>query len=59
MGEYKDNFISHDVQGPELLHLERRDLKELGVTKVGHIKRILQAVKDISTHSIGRKLALL
>ncbi|GBM29824.1 Diacylglycerol kinase delta [Araneus ventricosus] len=59
MGEYKDNFISHDVQGPEMLHLERRDLKELGVTKVGHIKRILQAVKDISTHSIGRKLAML
>ncbi|PRD25885.1 UNVERIFIED_CONTAM: Diacylglycerol kinase eta [Trichonephila clavipes] len=59
MGEYKDNFITHDIQGPELLHLERRDLKELGVTKVGHIKRILQAVKDISTHSIGRKLALL
>ncbi|GIY85956.1 hypothetical protein CDAR_559931 [Caerostris darwini] len=59
MAEYKDNFISHDVQGPELLHLERRDLKELGVTKVGHIKRILQAVKDISTHSIGRKLAML
>lgn len=29
MGEYKDNFISHDIQGPELLHLERRDLKVL------------------------------
>ena len=27
MGEYKDSFISHDIQGPELLHLERRDLK--------------------------------
>ncbi|XP_035213113.1 diacylglycerol kinase delta-like, partial [Stegodyphus dumicola] len=59
MGEYKDSFISHDIQGPELLHLERRDLKELGVTKVGHIKRLLQAIKDITSHSIGRKLALL
>ncbi|KAG8197143.1 hypothetical protein JTE90_011305 [Oedothorax gibbosus] len=59
MGEYRENFVSHDVQGPELLHLERRDLKELGVTKVGHIKRILQAVKDITAQSIGRKLASL
>ncbi|XP_054724855.1 diacylglycerol kinase eta-like [Uloborus diversus] len=59
MGEYKDCFIRHDIQGPELLHLERRDLKELGVTKVGHIKRLLQAIKDITSHSIGRKLALL
>lgn len=24
-----------------------RDLKELGVTKIGHIKRIQQAVRDI------------
>lgn len=27
MAEYKDSFISHDIQGPELVHLERRDLK--------------------------------
>ncbi len=25
--EYKDIFIGHDVRGPELIHLERRDLK--------------------------------
>lgn len=25
--EYKDIFIGHDVRGPELVHLERRDLK--------------------------------
>lgn len=59
MGEYRESFISHDIQGPELLHLERRDLKELGVTKVGHIKRLLQAIKDITSRSIGRKLASL
>ncbi|XP_015906416.1 diacylglycerol kinase delta isoform X2 [Parasteatoda tepidariorum] len=59
MGDYKESFINHDVQGPELLHLERRDLKELGVTKVGHIKRLLQAIKEITTNSIGRKLVAL
>lgn len=47
MKEYQENFLRHDIRGSELLSLERRDLKELGVTKVGHIKRILQAVADI------------
>ncbi|PKU37362.1 diacylglycerol kinase delta [Limosa lapponica baueri] len=46
--EYKDIFIRHDVRGSELLHLERRDLKDLGVTKVGHMKRILHGIKELS-----------
>ncbi|XP_069069861.1 diacylglycerol kinase delta isoform X1 [Pleurodeles waltl] len=46
--EYKDIFIRNDIQGSELLHLERRDLKDLGVTKVGHMKRILHGVKDLN-----------
>lgn len=47
MREYQEHFLRHDIRGPELLSLERRDLKELGITKVGHIKRILQAVADL------------
>ncbi|XP_077200187.1 diacylglycerol kinase eta isoform X2 [Paroedura picta] len=47
LGEYKEIFISHDVRGSELLHLERRDLKDLGITKVGHMKRILQGIKEL------------
>uniref|UniRef100_A0A673ZY07 Diacylglycerol kinase n=1 Tax=Salmo trutta TaxID=8032 RepID=A0A673ZY07_SALTR len=46
--EYKEIFIGHDVRGAELLHLERRDLKDLGVTKVGHMKRILQGIRVLS-----------
>uniref|UniRef100_A0A3P9JBT6 SAM domain-containing protein n=1 Tax=Oryzias latipes TaxID=8090 RepID=A0A3P9JBT6_ORYLA len=49
--EYKDIFIRHDVRGAELVHLERRDLKDLGVTKVGHMKRILQGIKELSRTS--------
>ncbi|XP_075752658.1 diacylglycerol kinase kappa isoform X2 [Pelodiscus sinensis] len=48
LGEYKDIFSRHDIQGSELILLERRDLKDLGVAKVGHVKRILQGIKDIS-----------
>ncbi|XP_022093446.1 diacylglycerol kinase delta-like isoform X4 [Acanthaster planci] len=47
LGEYRDNFIRNDIRGSELLTLERRDLKDIGVTKVGHIKRIQQAIKEL------------
>ncbi|KAM6413610.1 diacylglycerol kinase delta-like [Rhynochetos jubatus] len=50
LGEYRDIFVRHDIQGAELVLLERRDLKDLGITKVGHMKRILQAIKELSTH---------
>lgn len=49
LGEYVDNFVSHDIRGRELLSLARRDLKELGITKVGHVKRILQAINDLNS----------
>ncbi|XP_026670378.1 diacylglycerol kinase eta isoform X3 [Ceratina calcarata] len=48
LGEYTEQFVSHDVRGRELLSLARRDLKELGITKVGHVKRILQAINDLN-----------
>jgi diacylglycerol kinase (ATP) len=50
MSEYIDSFIKNDIRGKELLTLARRDLKELGVTKVGHVKRILQAIKELQTN---------
>ncbi|KAG7262707.1 hypothetical protein CRUP_006137 [Coryphaenoides rupestris] len=48
LGEYRDTFSRHDIRGSELLHLERRDLKDLGISKVGHMKRILQGTKDLA-----------
>nr|XP_012149203.1 PREDICTED: diacylglycerol kinase eta [Megachile rotundata] len=48
LGEYTDKFVSHDIRGRELLSLARRDLKELGITKIGHVKRILQAINDLN-----------
>ncbi|XP_032237664.2 diacylglycerol kinase eta isoform X2 [Nematostella vectensis] len=47
LGEYCELFTKHDIRGPELLSLTRNDLKDLGVTKVGHIKRILSGVKQL------------
>lgn len=48
LSEYIDSFEKNDIRGRELLTLARRDLKDLGVTKVGHVKRILQAIKDLT-----------
>lgn len=48
LGEYTEVFINNDIRGKELLNLSRRDLKEIGMTKVGHIKRILMAVKELN-----------
>jgi diacylglycerol kinase (ATP) len=46
LSEYAEIFTRHAIRGRELLTFERRDPKKLYVTKVGHMKRILQAVKD-------------
>lgn len=32
LSEYKEIFIRHDIRGPELLQLERRDLKVSALT---------------------------
>lgn len=49
LGEYIEVFVNNDIRGKELLNLSRRDLKEIGMTKVGHIKRILMALKELHT----------
>jgi len=49
LGEYTEVFANNDIRGKELLNLSRRDLKEIGITKIGHLKRILMAVKELIT----------
>lgn len=47
LSEYISSFYVNDISGKELLALDRHNLKILGVTKVGHIIRILQAIKAL------------
>lgn len=47
LSEYTDSFVRNDIRGKELLTLNRRDLKDLEVTKIGHVKRILQGIKHL------------
>ena len=53
LGEYAEVFASHDIRGREVMTLTRRDLKDLGVTKVGHVKRLLHAAKDLAAYNNG------
>jgi len=48
LAQYAELFRSNDIDG-ELLHqLTGDDLKEIGVTSLGHRKRLLEAVAALS-----------
>uniref|UniRef100_A0A914VCX3 SAM domain-containing protein n=1 Tax=Plectus sambesii TaxID=2011161 RepID=A0A914VCX3_9BILA len=53
LSQYRENFAAHEVTGKELLKLERSDLKDLGVTKVGHLKRIQSAINELVQGTAG------
>ena len=41
-GQYKSNFLREDVSGADLSDLDNEDLKDLGVSKMGHRKAMLR-----------------
>ncbi len=53
---YCHAFLEHEISGTELLSLERRDFKDVGVSKVGHIKRLQHGVKDIQQGKLPPRL---
>ncbi|GMS97122.1 hypothetical protein PENTCL1PPCAC_19297 [Pristionchus entomophagus] len=48
---YAEQFKANDITGRELIHLERGDIQELGVVKLGHAKRLQNAIADICEHA--------
>ncbi|KHJ80711.1 hypothetical protein OESDEN_19610, partial [Oesophagostomum dentatum] len=40
LSQYASQFKANDIRGHELIHLERADMKDLGVLKIGHAKRL-------------------
>lgn len=46
--EHKHHFTVNDVHGKRFLTLNRRDLTELGVTKIGHAKRIVEKIEILN-----------
>ncbi|GMR50145.1 hypothetical protein PMAYCL1PPCAC_20340 [Pristionchus mayeri] len=51
LSAYAEQFKANDITGRELIHLERGDIHELGVVKLGHAKRLQNAIADICEHA--------
>ena len=51
---YEAAFRENDVSAEELCHLTAEDLKELGVTAVGHRRRLLVAIAKLTSNGPRR-----
>ncbi|CAI4226465.1 unnamed protein product [Auanema sp. JU1783] len=47
LSQYSSQFKQNDVRGRELRLLERSDFKDLGVFKIGHVKRVQTAIAEL------------
>ncbi|XP_034004288.1 LOW QUALITY PROTEIN: SH3 and multiple ankyrin repeat domains protein 2-like [Trematomus bernacchii] len=45
LGEHRDAFLDNEIEGAHLLSLQKEDLIDLGVTRVGHRMNIERALK--------------
>jgi hypothetical protein len=48
LGAYGSSFVSNSISGPELLRLEADDLREIGVKKLGPLKKILSLITSLA-----------
>jgi class 3 adenylate cyclase/predicted ATPase len=48
LGQYAQRFAENDISFGILLHLTDQDLKELGVSSLGHRRQLLSAIADLS-----------
>ncbi|CAI2350648.1 unnamed protein product [Caenorhabditis sp. 36 PRJEB53466] len=51
MSEYGSTFRKNDIQGSELMHLERSDILEIGINKIGYVKRLQSAILELKAHN--------
>src|SRR6516225_4228420 len=49
LGQYAQRFAENDITFAILPHLTDQDLKELGVTSLGHRRQLLLAIAEISS----------
>ncbi|XP_014389481.1 PREDICTED: SH3 and multiple ankyrin repeat domains protein 2 [Myotis brandtii] len=47
LGEHKDTFLDNEIDGSHLPNLQKEDLIDLGVTRVGHRMNIERALKQL------------
>jgi len=47
LSEYQSVFREHDISGEDLMDLSDEDLQGMGITKLGHRKKILRHCRDL------------
>lgn len=47
LGEHKETFLDNEIDGSHLPNLQKEDLIDLGVTRVGHRMNIERALKQL------------
>lgn len=47
LGEHKETFMDNEIEGTHLPNLQKEDLIDLGVTRVGHRMNIERALKQL------------
>lgn len=49
LGEYVSSFSENHIEGQTLLDLTSDDLKEIGISSLGHRKTILRAIEELGS----------
>ena len=55
LGKYEAVFRENEIDEPVLPDLAAEDLKELGVTALGHRRRLLAAIAALRSDASGKK----
>lgn len=45
-GQYSDQFKAHEIRGQELIALQKSDLMDMGITKVGHLAQLRRQIQS-------------
>lgn len=48
LGEHRAAFEEHRIDGYALLRLERSDMREMGLSKIGDLKRLQGGIADLN-----------
>lgn len=47
LGEYVESFADNEIVGEHLMELNKEELKELGIKKIGHYKKFQSKVSSL------------
>jgi len=47
LSQYQDNFKEQYIDGRQLIHLKPQDLKDIGMVKQVHVRKMVRELKDL------------